>query len=372
MRTQDGFAEGLGTLQSSQRPLPPQAFVDAFAAKPSNQTPSSVRNVVQRPSARKTRHGQTLASCTLCRRRKVRCDRCVPCANCIRAGVECVPSIPSQAPRGRQGGRKPRPDGELLERIAKLEALIEKAGGKSDDHGTTPRRTNSTPSVTVMKDSSQLAVSDNHDHSKGCNNEATGHRDQNIGLGFGRYLGSSFWMTLSEEINGLKEVLNGSSDDEDEIEDGQTPVSSPSDSERQQLQHANDSGFVFSLNTISESPCNPTSHQLYTFCDIYLKNVDPVFKILHAQSLRRYLQEGAAELDCSPGPKGLEALRLAICYAATLSLTDEECKYRIGEDRVALMTKYRAGTELALAKADFVNTVEMSTLQAMVIYLVTT
>ena len=88
--------------------------------------------------------------------------------------------------------------------------------------------------------------------------------------------------------------------------------------------------------------------------------------------MRRYLQEGAAELDCSPGPRGLEALRLAICYAAILSLTDEECRTRIGEDRVALMAKYRAGTELALAKADFVNTIEMSTLQAMAIYLVIT
>ena len=219
MRTKDGFTDGLGTLPSSQRPLPPQGSLDAFVLKPSNQTPSSVSIAVQRPSARKTRQGQTLASCTLCRRRKVKCDRCVPCANCTRAGVECVPSIPSQAPRGRQGGRKRRPDGELLERISKLEALIEKAGENSDDHGTTPQRTNSTPPVAVMKDSSQLVVFDNHDHSKGCNDEATGHRIQNVGLDFGRYLGSSFWMTLSEEINGLKEILNGSSDDEDVVED---------------------------------------------------------------------------------------------------------------------------------------------------------
>jgi len=52
-------------------------------------------------------------------------------------------------------------------------------------------------------------------------------------------------------------------------------------------------------------------------------------------------------------------------------MTDEECKYRNGENKVVLMAKYRAGTELALAKADLVNAVEMSTLQAMTIYLVT-
>ena len=344
--------------------------MDAPTTSPLTQTISSNRNAVQRPSARKTQHGQSLASCTLCRRRKVRCDRRHPCASCARAGVECVPSIPSQAPRGRQGGRKRRSDGELLDRIAKLEALIENVGGNSDEQGTTPRRMNSTPAVSMMEDSSRLAGSNNHDRSKPSSNRATGHRSPNPGLG--RYLGSSFWVTLSEEIHGLKDVLNDSSDNEDEAEGGQTPASSLSSSERQQLQPANDSGFVISPMIAAENPGSPTSHQLYTFCEIYLNNVDPVLKLLHAPSLRRYLQEGAAELDCSPGPRGLEALRFAICYAATLSMTDEECRHRIGEDRVVLMAKYRAGTELALAKADFVNTVEISTLQALTIYLVIT
>lgn len=35
-----------------------------------------------------------------------------------------------------------------------------------------------------------------------------------------------------------------------------------------------------------------------------------------------------------------------------------------------LMANYRAGTELALAQADFVNTLEMSILQALTIYLI--
>jgi hypothetical protein len=43
---------------------------------------------------------------------------------------------------------------------------------------------------------------------------------------------------------------------------------------------------------------------------------------------------------------------------------------QIGEDRSALLTRYRASVELALAKADFVNTVELSTLQALAIFLV--
>ena len=371
MQTQNGTAESLGPSQAwgHRNSLPPQVFTNGPAATPLDETLSSKRNVLQRPSARKNKHGQTLASCTLCRRRKVRCDRSVPCANCTRAGADCVPSIPSQAPRGRQGGRKRRPDGELLERIARLEALVENVGGDPDEQGTTPRRIDNTPPVAVREKPSQLSVSENLDRSKGSNNGATGHRSQNNGSGMHRYLGSSFWITLSEEINGLRDVLDGSSEDEEEVEEGQASASSLSTSKRRQLQQATDSSFVISP-TVPEGHCDPSSHQLYTFCEVYLKNVDPVFKILHAPSLRRYLQEGAAELDCSPGPRGLEALKLAICYVATLSMTDEDCRHRIGKDRAALMARYRAGTELALAKADFVNTVELSTLQAMAIYLV--
>jgi hypothetical protein len=43
---------------------------------------------------------------------------------------------------------------------------------------------------------------------------------------------------------------------------------------------------------------------------------------------------------------------------------------QIGEERSVLLTRYRASVEVALAKADFVNTVELSTLQALAIFLV--
>ena len=101
-----------------------------------------------------------------------------------------------------------------------------------------------------------------------------------------------------------------------------------------------------------------------------MTNVDPVFEVFHAPSLRRYLQEGAAELDCSPGPRGREAVKFAVCYAATVSMTAEECRHKLGEDKALLMARYRAGTESTLAKADFLNIEEMSTLQALTIYLV--
>ena len=165
-------------------------------------------------------------------------------------------------------------------------------------------------------------------------------------------------------------MLGGSSDDEDEDEGESARRPDGPSLGQQYSQQANHSGFAIVRTNIAEDITAPKTHQVYTFCDIYLANVNPIFKVLHGPSLRKYLQENAAELDCSPGHGGLEALKFAIYYAAVTSMDDGECRHRIGENRTILLARYRAGTELALAKADFINTVEMSTLQALAIYLV--
>lgn len=101
-----------------------------------------------------------------------------------------------------------------------------------------------------------------------------------------------------------------------------------------------------------------------------MSNVEPAVKILHCPSLRRYFIEESGVLDCSPGPKGWEALKFAIYYVTTTSLTPDECLQRLGEEKAVLLPRYRSSTEFALARADFVNTEDMSTLQALIFYLV--
>jgi hypothetical protein len=101
-----------------------------------------------------------------------------------------------------------------------------------------------------------------------------------------------------------------------------------------------------------------------------MSNVDPVIKILHGPSLQRYLIENSGEFDCSPGPKGWEALEFAIYYIATTSLTPEECLEQLGQEKQVLLYRFRFGAEIALARADFINTGDISTLQALVLYLV--
>ena len=299
----------------------------------------------------------TPASCTLCRRRKVKCDRTVPCGNCQRSKVECVPFIPSRVPRGRQGGRKRKRDGEdLMERITKLEGLV-----KSMEGDEIPQFEQKS---TASKGVNGVSKTDGTDGSPGIHDQIKPSAPR-----LEKYLATSFWVSLSEELHGIKDVLGASSDDEDEDEEKLAATSDIS-SLVQPMQQPNLSGFAILRTTMGEDIIYPKPHQIYTFCDVYLANVDPIFKVLHGPSLRKYLQENRSSLDSSPGRGGLEALRFAIFYAAVTSLEDGECKHRIGEDRKVLLARYRAGTELGLAKADFINTVELSTLQALAIYLV--
>lgn len=63
-------------------------------------------------------------SCVLCQQRKVRCDKQKPCANCVKAQVECR-VVPPQPPRRRR--KKPQ-ERDLIERLKKYEALLAQHG----------------------------------------------------------------------------------------------------------------------------------------------------------------------------------------------------------------------------------------------------
>ena len=59
-------------------------------------------------------------SCVLCQQRKVRCDKNKPCANCVKARVECR-VVPPQPPRRR---KKRLQEKDLIERLKKYEGLL--------------------------------------------------------------------------------------------------------------------------------------------------------------------------------------------------------------------------------------------------------
>lgn len=115
------------SLAEQQQPPPP----------PPLRPPSPPRIPVPEPPVIKLTRGH---SCVLCQQRKVRCDKQKPCANCVKAQVECR-VVPPQPPRRRK--KKPH-ERDLIERLRKYESLLAQHGVnfepiahelKPSDHG---------------------------------------------------------------------------------------------------------------------------------------------------------------------------------------------------------------------------------------------
>ena len=277
-------------------------------------------------------HQPNRLACQACQRKKIKCDRNFPCGQCERSSLHCVPS--QRKPRVRHAGKR-AVDSELRTRISKLESLVETLSG---DPGLPEETSDSDhePPVSTAEDYSPAV---------------------------GKYLGSSFWGTLVAEVQSLRDAL------EDEASDTETELTSPSS-----VPFGNPSDFdllicppssIYVMPGALAEPDSETALQLY---DIYFENVDPVFKISHTPSLKRFLVNGNNYLGQDPSSPSNRALRAATWYAAVTTIRNDECGARFGTSRTALLSYYRRHVDVALAQADLVNTTEMATLQASVIY----
>lgn len=105
-------------------------------------------------------------------------------------------------------------------------------------------------------------------------------------------------------------------------------------------------------------------------CDIYLQNVDPVFKVLHRPTLRAFLYDDKPYLDYEPHHQVPATLAWSVYYAAVCTIDDARCQQLFGVDKKTISADLQRETESALVKADFVTTNELTVLQAYVISLV--
>lgn len=82
--------------------------------------------------------GLRIWSCATCRRRKVKCDRRDPCANCVRNNTECHFPVTGRLPRRSRDPTATRQSPsqrqvELLGRLRRLEDLVTELSGQLED-----------------------------------------------------------------------------------------------------------------------------------------------------------------------------------------------------------------------------------------------
>jgi hypothetical protein len=163
----------------------------------------------------------------------------------------------------------------------------------------------------------------------------------------------------------MRDILDEKSSDEDDIP---SPEHFGSGSSHHSYHYHQ--GFIFGYSSLSTSLRNlhPSPSQVFTLWEIYKENVDPVVKILHRPSMRKWLLDVSGSMDSLN--KSVEAMLFSIYHAAVTSLNPTQCLNLLGEDRDALLVKYRFAVEQALSRANFLNSASMMLVQAFVLFLI--
>ncbi|ESZ93647.1 hypothetical protein SBOR_5952 [Sclerotinia borealis F-4128] len=348
---------------------------------------------VRRPSA----SAQTTAptglnarSCVTCRRRKVKCDKKVPCSNCTKAQTQCVFPAPGRAPRRPRAGGKLVSDreAELLKRLRRLEGVVEELSGQvegesskpspSSDHSSPRNRDIESSSDTTGKASK--VRSNGMDEEQGTKKEWVARSfnmgcappktaftmDEGIGRlvldsGKSQYVSNPFWAELSQEIAELRAMF----DEDEEDSDGDSPIPPPSSTTQPDHQ-----SFVmgYSSADVNMKALHPLPSQIPFYWSTFLENVMPLVKLLHVPTMNKVIKEVQHNLDTIS--KSTEALMFSIYFATITSMSNEEVATNFGVEKDTLVKKYRFGTEQALARASFLNSNEIVTVQAFVLFLI--
>ncbi|QIW99488.1 hypothetical protein AMS68_005006 [Peltaster fructicola] len=299
-------------------------------------------------------------SCVTCRRRKVRCDKMHPCANCTRAHIECIFPAPGRAPRKTrkiEGGR----DKELLDRLRRLEGVVKGLGVDVPGSIEIPAAKDPTTESQEQEQGAQPVVMDS---SKWIEEMSAGRFENKFGRlvineGKSRYVNNSFWANLSNEVEDLKGILNQSSEEEDLPSPGIAPSTT---------KHHNEFVFGYSSQSVDMLSLHPPPAAIPMYWKTYKENVDPLVKVLHIPTTEPTVLSAASHL--AHLSKGFETLMFAIYYGATTTLESVDCLGRFGESKQVLLARYRFGLEQALARANFLITEELVVLQSFLIFLI--
>ncbi|KAL2132125.1 hypothetical protein VTI74DRAFT_4160 [Chaetomium olivicolor] len=299
-------------------------------------SPPPPRAPVPEPAVMKLTRGH---SCVLCQQRKVRCDKQKPCANCVKAQVECR-VVPPQPPRRRK--KKPH-ERELIERLRKYESLLSQHGVnfepiahdlKPSDHGDDV--------ADLEQDLSGLKTSPSSsaDHVS----PGQGHEKQK-------------WLANCHEYRG------GDDDSSDEEYEG------PTITHAYDTMFDNSDGFPFVVGGAPATVTNahPSAIQIFQLWQIYISNVNPLLKVTHTPTLQALIITASA--NPAKIQKPLEALMFAIYFTAITSLTEEEVHSTFGEDKAIVLGKYHNATQQALVNAGFMRSNDLMVLQAFFLYL---
>ena len=103
----------------------------------------------------------------------------------------------------------------------------------------------------------------------------------------------------------------------------------------------------------------------------YFEAVEPICRCVHRPTFERqyrcFWTDVASGVEPAPS---IQAVVLAALFSGVISLDDNMTILEFGAGKLSLVENFRLATETALAKANFLRSTKLETLQAFVLYLV--
>lgn len=129
--------------------------------------------------------------------------------------------------------------------------------------------------------------------------------------------------------------------------------------------------YVYSFNSIVSHlvAFHPTPDRILFLWQIFVDQVDPVIRMLHKPTMQALVIKAKDHVIEMSKPN--EALLFAIYFASITSMNEKQCRDAFQEGKVSLLRRYRFAVEHGLARAEFLSSHNLVTLQALVIFLVT-
>ena len=127
--------------------------------------------------------------------------------------------------------------------------------------------------------------------------------------------------------------------------------------------------LLLGMNTAASTEgLQPTPMQIFKLWQVYIERVNPLFKVIHVPTTQPHVVELATNPQSVPIK--IQALIFSIFAMSVVALNDEECEQVLGQTRDDALQKFSKGVKTSLVKVKFLDSFDMSTVQALVIYLV--
>ncbi|KAI1088431.1 putative C6 transcription factor [Rostrohypoxylon terebratum] len=286
-------------------------------------------------------------SCLVCRQRKVKCDRRVPCSNCAKAEKQCsfVPPV-----RGKRKRTKPRKEG-IHAKLKRYEELLKSYGANIEPSSELDDSDTETMSQPDLETGKGAEIPDRR-------------RDDPFGLadtkprlitreGTSAYFESALWSNLDDESH-HPEVgeIGGVSEPMDEVTRNESCMFLDPDPGNK---------------SVNLAELHPPPHVLPKLREIYLDRADPLIKILHFPTFWSALTDGLrSPRDIS---QSLEALIFAFYLTTVNALKADECQNLFGTSLSVTYARYRSAARQALVNAGFLSTSSPMTLRAYMMFI---